>query len=181
MIADFFTAIFTDIKSFFSTSLGFGGPLISGATVVWAIIIGFAAAAFVCLYNRIFIGKFVSRLLKAGADSPENALSPLDVGQKNVFLKSALRSNGLIKKIVIADADENEKKRDVLSTKYYIASENTERAAKLYSKNGSTIINIIFALILFLILAAIIYKVLPNLIGMTESFINSLVPESNIA
>lgn len=180
MIADFFGALFADIKSFFSASLGFGGPLVTGQIVVWALIIGFVVAAIACIYNRYVLGSFVSYLIKNSAHTPESAISPTNAFAKNFFLKSALRSGGLFGKLVTCSNEPAEAK-DVLQKRYYIANENKARAERMYSRNGASIVGLLVALVLLIILAAVIYIVLPELISMTESFANAVMPDSNIA
>lgn len=167
VIIDFFKAIFQDIGTFFSTDLNFGGPLTTGNIIVWAIILGFAVSAFVCLYNRVFLGRFVSYLIKSGATSEETALSLSQSKISNIFVRSALKSKGLFTKIVHSDQTD---KNNILNCRFYIPSENIPRAQRLYSKNGASPFTIIISLILLIVIAAIVYVALPELIQMAENF-----------
>lgn len=171
IILDFFKAIFTDIMSFFSKPLDFGGPLTAGKLIIWAIIIGFVIAAFVCLYNRVFLGKFVSFLLKNKADSEENAKTLKDAGISNVFVKRALKSDSLYSKLVCtADTD----KTDIINVKFYIPSEKRDRADRLYAHNGISTTILVISLFLLVLLAAIVYIALPELIQMAKNFSNMI-------
>lgn len=167
VILDFFKAIFDDIKTFFSAELNFGGPIVSGSIIIWAIIAGFAIAAFVCLYNRVLIGRFVAYLIKSGADLPEKALSLSESGVSNLFLKLALSTSSLLSRLVIT---EDKEVADITKRRYYIPAKNLQRAEKLYVKNGASPFSVIFSFILLIILAAIAYIALPELIQMAENF-----------
>ncbi|MBQ7822421.1 MAG: hypothetical protein IJ391_09110 [Clostridia bacterium] len=177
IIADFFSAIIADIKSFFAQPLDFGGPLITGQIIIWALIIGFAAAGIISLYNRVFLGKFVSYLLKNKANSPENARSPQDASINNIFLKTALRSNSVFKKIVSTEDTAG----DIMSMRYFITDSNAIRADRLYARNGASPASLLIAFVLLIILAAIAYTALPELLQMAENFAEMIKPEPNIA
>ena len=63
IIADFFSALWQDMTAYFSAPLGFGGPLVTGQIIIWAIVIGFAVCAAVSLFNKIFLGRLIFLLL----------------------------------------------------------------------------------------------------------------------
>ena len=176
VIIDFFKAIFDDIKAFFSAELNFGGPIVSGSIIIWAIIAGFAIAAFVCLYNRLLIGRFVSYLIRGGADLPEKALPLSASGVSNFFIRRALSSNSLLSKLVIT---EDTDKADIMKRRYYIPEKNLQRAQKLYVKNGASPFSVIISFVLLIILAAIAYIALPELIQMAENFAAMIKGGSN--
>ncbi len=164
VITDFFSALWQDIAAYFSTPLDFGGPLVTGQIIIWAIVIGFAVCAAVSLFNKIFAGRLVNFLIKGRAESPETALSPEGHVKLDFFTKRALRSNGVFSKIVRTedkDVAEPEKRR------YYISPADTFRAQNLYSKNGASVLSFVITLILLVIIAAVAYKVLPELLEMS--------------
>ena len=177
MIKDFFVAIFSDIKAFFSTPPNFGGQLATGQIIIWAIIIGFAIAALISLYNRVFLGKFVAYLLKNKANSPDRAKSPSDAAIVNIFLKNALKSKGAFTKIVRTEDNVG----DVMNMRYFITDENAVRAERTYARNGASPVNLIIAFVLLIVIAVIAYTVIPELIQMAENFAGMIKPESNIA
>ena len=165
VIVDFFSAACQDFVTYFNVPLGFGGPLVSGQIIIWAIIIGFAVCAAVSLFNKIFAGRLISFLIKGRAESPETALSPDGSVNFNYFIESALKSKGVFAKIVrTEDTDEPE----LSKRRYYILPEDQFRAQNLYSKNGASIFTFVITLILLVVLAAIAYKVLPELLEMTR-------------
>ncbi|MBQ4136759.1 MAG: hypothetical protein IJD67_01495 [Clostridia bacterium] len=177
MIADFFSALFTDIVAFFDRPLGFGGPLLTGHIVIWAILIGFALAGLISLYNRVFIGKFVNFLLTNKAHTPDSARSLSDAGIKNVFIKASLSSRSTLSRVVkLADSD-----ADTADRRYYIEEKDAFRADRLYAKGGASPATLIFALVLLIIAAVVIYLSLPELIQMAENFASMIKPKSNIA
>ena len=164
VIVDFFSALWQDIVTYFSAPLDFGGPLVTGQIIIWAIIIGFAVCAAVSLFNKIFAGRLINFLIKGRAESPETALSPEGSIKFNFFIERALRSKGVFTKIVrTADTDEP----DFSKRRYYILPTDQFRAQNLYSKNGASIFAFVVTLILLVIFAAIAYKVLPELLEMT--------------
>ncbi len=171
IIIDFFKAIFTDIMGFFSKPLNFGGPLTAGKLIIWAIIIGFMIAAFVCLYNKVFLGKFVSFLLKNKADTEETAKTLKDAGISNAFVKRALKSETLYSKLVCTNETD---KKDILNVRFFIPSEKRDRADRLYAHNGISTTILIISLFLLVLLAAIAYIALPELIQMTKNFSNMI-------
>lgn len=171
IILDFFKAIFTDIMSFFSKPLEFGGPLTAGKLIIWAIIIGFAVSGFICLYNKVFLGKFVSFLLKNKAETEESAKSLTDAGISNIFVKKALKSSSLYAKLVCTT---NTEKKDIMNVKFYIPSEKKDRADRLYAHNGMSTTVLIISLFLLVLLAAVVYIALPELIQMTKNFSNMI-------
>ena len=177
MIADFFSALFTDIADFFDKPLGFGGPLMTGHIVIWAILIGFALAGIISLYNRIFVGRFVAFLLKNQAHTPDTAKSLSDAGIKNAFTRASLSSRGTLAKLV-KTVDSG---ADAASRKYYIEEKDTFRADRLYAKGGASPATLVIAIILLIIAAVIIYTALPELIQMAENFVSMITPKSNIA
>lgn len=177
MIKDFFAALFSDIIDFFSVPLNFGGQLVTGQIIIWAVITGFAAAALVSLYNRVFLGKFVAYLLKNKANSPECAKSPAEASISNIFLKNALRSKGAFRKIVRTEDNVG----DVMNMRYFITEENAVRAERIYARNGASPVNLLIAFILLIVLAVIAYTVIPELIQMAENFAGMIKPEPNIA
>lgn len=168
---DFFKAIFDDITSFFAKRLDFGTPLATGSMIIWALIAGFAIGAFICLYNRVFLGRFVAYLIKSKANCPENAKSITDAGVSNVFLRKALKSDSLFSKII---KTEDTDKGDIEKVSFFIPEENVLRAERLYSRNGASPVSVIISFVLLIILAAIAYIVLPELIVMAENFGNMI-------
>ena len=163
VIKDFFSALWQDITAYFSTPLGFGGPLIKGQIVIWAIVIGFAICAAVSLFNKIFLGRLVNFLIKEKAESPETAVSPDGKVKFNFIRERALRSKGVFSKIVRTedtDVPEFSKRR------YYILPADYFRAQNLYSKNGANAMSFIITLILLIAFAAVAYKILPKLLEM---------------
>ncbi|MBO7148647.1 MAG: hypothetical protein J6V93_02210 [Clostridia bacterium] len=177
MIADFFSALFTDITAFFDKPLGFGGPLLTGHIVIWAIIIGFALAGIISLYTRSVIGTFVSYLLKNKAHTPETARALSDAGIKNPLTKASLSKNGTLSRLVkTQDVD-----LDAQNRRYYIEEKDAFRADRLYARGGANPVTLVFALVLLIIAAVIIYTALPELIQMAKNFTSMVKPESNIA
>ena len=163
IIADFFSAMWQDITTYFSTPLDFGGPLVTGQLIIWAIAIGFAVCAAVSLFNKIFLGRLINFLIKGKAESPETALSPKGAVEFNFFIRRALKSNGVFSKIV---RTEDKHVQDIAERRDYILPENSFRAQNLFSKNGASIASFIITLALLVAVAAVAYKVLPKLLEM---------------
>lgn len=177
VIIRFFGALIDEIVLFFSKPLGFGGRFSSGNLLVWALYISIIIVALVSLYNRVFLGKFVKHLLKNNAVDSNSAISPLDAGYKNIFLRYALGKSTVFRKIVVS----NEEKDDILAKRYYISDKNYSRAKNLYAQNGANPLFIIFIAVVMLVVVALLYNILPDLVNMTENFLSSFKTHDNIA
>lgn len=177
VIIRFFKALFDEIILFFSKPLGFGGRFSSGNLLVWALYISIIIVALISLYNKVFLGKFVKHLIKNKAVDNDSAISPISAGHKNIFLKYALKRSTVFRKIVVSD-DENE---DILAKRYYITDKNYSRAKNLYAQNGASPVFIIFIAIIMLVVVALLYNILPDLVNMTENFFSSFKTPDNIA
>ncbi len=176
IIADFFSALWQDITAYFSAPLGFGGPLVTGQIIIWAIVIGFAVCAAVSLFNKIFLGRLINFLIKEKAESPETAASPDGKLKLDAFTRRALRTNGVFSKIVRTE-DKDEK--DPEKRKYYILPADSFRAQNLYSKNGASILSFIITLVLLIALAAAAYKIMPKLFEMAGEVKNAFTGASS--
>lgn len=179
VILNFFTALFQEVVLFFSKPLGFGGHFTSVNIIIWSVYIGIIAAALISVYNRQFLGKYVNKLLDNKALSPESAISPMDSGHKNIFLKHALKKGVTFRKIVVSANAANE--TDILKQRYYISEGNRERAKNLYAKNGASLFFVILSAILLLAVVALLYNTLPDIIEMAENFFGSFKIKDNIA
>ncbi len=177
-IIRFFKAMFEEFILFFSKPLGFGGIFTTGNLIIWSLYLGIIAASIISIYNRIFLGRFVKVLYDRKAYDKETAIAPLETGYRNIYLKRALKKSITFKKIVVTDDTTN---TDILQKKYYLSENNRERAKNLYAQNGAHPLFVIFIAILMIALIALLYKVLPDIIDMTENFFNSFKTTDNMA
>jgi len=159
---------------------------------------GIIVAIFFAVYNKMVLGAFVRKLLYEGVTTKENAKRLDETGfDKNPFVKIALSTNSSLRRVVYAvsdtdagsgaqqggaqqgDASPGGKKRKakrvpVGELRFYVPEEEIDRAETLYSANGSNIVIALLSVIVFLILAALSFTVIPDLIDMLKNFIDSL-------
>lgn len=77
-------------------------PFITLRLIVWSLFAGFVVASLLAIYNKRVVGSIVRRMLSS-AVSEENAKTIAELGydyKKDVFVKSALRSDSALRKYV---------------------------------------------------------------------------------
>ena len=161
--------------------------------IIWPMLCGIIVAIFFAVYNKMVLGAFVRKLLYEGVTTKENAKRLDETGfDKNPFVKIALSTNSSLRRVVYAvsdTADENgaqqggvtpggkkrkAKRVPVGELRFYVPEEEIDRAEILYSANGSNVVIALLSVIVFLILAALSFTVIPDLITMLNNFIGSL-------
>lgn len=93
-------------------------PFITLRLIVWSLFAGFVVASLIAIYNKRVVGSIVRRMLSS-AVSEENAKTIAELGydyKKDVFVKSALRSDSALRKYVFiagekVPVDEEEKQK----------------------------------------------------------------------
>ncbi len=142
--------------------------------VVWSILIGVIIGTLSICYKKIIIGSFVRDLLKAEANSRDNAKTLLELGySKNFFVKHELKRGAELRKLVWETDDEIQqaadgtyysarKKEMILQTaRFYISDENKYKADLRYNAKGTDIFTLIIAVLLFTLAAFALIKFIP--------------------
>ena len=124
--------------------------------------IGIIMALIGSFYSNHYLGGFVEKLVRAGADSPENAKSLAQLKLENkAMLSRSLREGSVLRKYVqVAKIDSSNidiSNKDSMAEKYFIESEKQVIAQKRFRSKGNGIVTlvasaIIITLVLFLAL-----------------------------
>ena len=149
--------------------------------IVWPMFAGFVVACFAAMYNKKVIGAFVRRLMELKAFDRESAVTLEGCGfLRNRFVRFALRRRGTLRRTVAScDAASGEIADDssaipVTALKFFIPDDKQEKADMMYGSDGTSIVIVLFAILLFLVLAVLSFTVVPDLIQMLSNFISSL-------
>lgn len=106
------------ITAFLYENFELFNPFITLRLIVWSLFAGFVVASLLAIYNKRVVGSIVRRMLSSAA-SEENAKTIGELGydyKKDIFVKSALRSNSALRKYVFiagekVPVDEEEKQK----------------------------------------------------------------------
>ena len=131
--------------------------------ILISFLLGVVIASIGALYNRMFLGKIVRRIIEKGAFSPEKALSAEQLGfdPKNIFIKFALREKSTFRKTVFSVGDGVQK--------YYIPEEKRIREEIRYRKKGNGMAGLILAAVIFTVAAVVLLTVIPWLIDSAKN------------
>jgi hypothetical protein len=140
----------------------FTGSDTTVASIVWPIVLGAFIAVVIGIINKRTIGKLIKKLLEAGANSPENAISLEECGlSKNGYLRYATRSTSTLMNLISATDDK----------KLYISEEKSFRAETTYVSDRASLKVIIAAAIILIAAGILLNNVAPKLISFaTEIF-----------
>ena len=155
-LSDFFTGSETTLTSIII-------PLVTGVII----------AACAVLFNKQIIGKFVKRLFDENADSEQNAKTLEELGfQKNRILRYSLRDGSTLRKVVMASPVSNDEEEKKTPPRYYIPEEHAYRAEVIYNPDGSSVLTILIAIIMFIAVTLLLLVIIPDLIQMASNAIN---------
>jgi hypothetical protein len=125
--------------------------------ILWAFIIGVAAAAVYTYYTKKILGGLVRKLFELEAFNEESAVTLGEVGcAKSFLLKYSLRDG--------TDFAETVKH---IGDRYYIPEDMMEKAEAKYKGENITIFFVLIAVVAFAALALICVYIFPELIDMT--------------
>lgn len=122
------------ITAFLYENFELFNPFITLRLIVWSLFAGFVVASLLAIYNKRVVGSIVRRMLSSAA-SEENAKTIGELGydyKKDIFVKSALRSNSALRKYVFiagekVPVDEEEKQKIAEDN---IAADNSTNESK---------------------------------------------------
>ena len=166
-----------------------GEPFI---VAILGMFIGFFLASVAVIYQKRFLGQFVTRLQRKNAFTEDTAQSLSDLGlSKNIFIRQSLKSQGsVIRKMVrivtpqsegggASEADENAEKKpislkeeiDFATAKFYIPEQLRYRAEFRFRKRGSAILYVILSFLLCSVFAFLLIAFFPDLIRLADNTI----------
>lgn len=174
----YFEADFGYYQNFDLHFLGFSlSQLILGLTF------GFILAAIAAVYQKGLLGRFIRALLAAQASDEASARSLSDLGLKrSLAIRSALRHrDSALRKLVRYAGEEREeddprKPRmtddlDYERVRFYIPENLQVRAAVRFNGKGTNLRSLILVVIAALIVAALLIRFLPVVLGWADQLI----------
>ena len=151
----------------------FTGSETTLASIIIPLVTGVIIAAGAVLFNKQIIGKFVKRLFDENADSEQNAKTLEELGfQKNRILRYSLRDGSTLRKVVMASPVSNDEEEKKTPPRYYIPEEHAYRAEVIYNPDGSSVLTILIAIIMFIAVTLLLLVIIPDLIQMASNAIN---------
>lgn len=136
------------------------------ASILWPLVLGVILAACAVFFNKQTVGKFVKKLFDEQAISEESAKSLAELGfENNRLVKFALRPDSTLRKVVRALPAHDEEGHP-LPDRFYIPDECAYRAEVTYNPDGSSLLTIVIAIVMFIAAAMILMAVLPDLLDM---------------
>ena len=138
--------------------------------VLWSMFIGLMLGAFAMLYHKLVGGAVVRRLFDEKAALPEQAMTLKQMGlEKNILVRFALRKGSGLRKVVLS-TEPDAKVTD--ETLFYLPEEKYPRAALQYDNNGTSVLTVFFAIVLFAVMMVGIRSVVPYLTQMLRNFVD---------
>ncbi len=139
------------------------------ASILWPLVAGVILAACAVFFNKQTVGKFVKKLFDVQAINEESAKSLAELGfEKNALVKFALRTGSTLRKVIrVAPVDGEE--QTAAQERYYIPDECAYRAEVTYNPDGSSVLTIVIAIIMFIGMTVILMTVIPDLIQMASN------------
>ena len=180
---DFFEALWNDLLELCGDTVTLGTNNVTTLNIiVWSLFIGFAIGIGVTVYNKFVLGPVINGLIENKAHSEADALALNEVSRPNPFVRFALRRGSSFRRVVkmCGDTDTMRSKDNPLAAKFYLPEENVRRAKNLYAGAEMSIVSVLISVLVFFIIAVLMFTVVPGLITMFTNFIGSVTPDSNI-
>lgn len=133
--------------------------MISIPMLVWALYFGIAIGVLAMYYNKVYLGSAIRAILEKGAIEEENAKTAEELGFANKKLILYAIEKGILSKYI-----RPYEKEGVMH--YYISEEHRIRVELRYSAKGTDLYVVIVSLVIFLLLAFVAARYLPELIAM---------------
>ena len=138
--------------------------------VLWSMFFGLILGAFAMLYQKKVGGAVVRKLFDEKAALPGQAMTLKEMGlDKNFLVRFSLRRGSGLRKVVLS-TEENAKVTD--ETRFYLPEEKYPRAALQYDNNGTSVLTVFFAIVLFAVMMIGIKTIVPYLTQMLKNFID---------
>ena len=180
---DFFEALWNDLLELCGDTVTLGTNNVTTLNIiVWSLFIGFVVGIVTAVYNKLVLGPVIDGLIKNNAHSEAVAITLGEVGCVNPFIRFALRKGSSFRRVVKMCGDTEVSRSDdsPLTARFYLPEENIRRAKNLYAGAEMSLASILISVIVFFVIAVLMFTVVPNLITMFANFIGSVTPDSNI-
>lgn len=175
-------------------------PTVSMEMIVWSLAGGLAIGALCSFFHRRSIGRLIRRLVAAGANTPETAITLEEAGHpKDPVLRYVLRSGAPLRSVILC-ANEDEFVRrapsdsrgarglrklfsvegeekvvtDFRRARFYLPEELRIAAETRYDDKGTSVPSLLVSLVLIAAVAAAALYLLPELLTMLDNFLTML-------
>lgn len=158
--------------------------------LMWSIFIGVILATVAMFCHKYFLGSFIEKMVKAGAESPETAKSLEELSCKNNFMVKLAISDGKPLRKVLGFCVDGETvedpftplprrkwgklgkkdltRKDLSGVKFYILPDKKHQATTRFDTKGSSPVSLIISLVLITVLFFLLKDFLPDLIKLLE-------------
>ncbi len=180
---DFFEALWNDLLGLCGDTVTLGTNNVTTLNIiVWSLFFGFVVGIGVTVYNKLVLGPVINGLIENKAHSEADAITLKEVSHPNPFIRFALRKGSTFRRVVkmCGDTDTARSGDNPLAAKFYLPEENIRRAKKLYAGTEMSLVSVLISVIVFFVIALLMFTVVPDLITMFTNFIGNVTPDSNI-
>ena len=145
-----------------------------------AIFLGLIVALIVLLYNKHVPGRLIRYLIEHEACGEDSAvtLAQAGISPRSPVMLSLRRSATMRSLLVILpdpEAGTDKKGRvDLTRARIYLPEDKRHKAEISYNNNGTSVITVLFAVIVFLVMMLLVALLTPNLVQMLQNFLDSL-------
>lgn len=144
-------------------------------------VLGVTLAVFIVFFNKKTLGKLVKKLFEEKAENEITAKSLKELGlEKSRILRYALREGSTLRKMVYAvpprdgeEAASGEKGQKSGEVKYYIPEDKAYRAELTYNPDGTSVLTVVLAILIFAIVSLVLLAVIPSLVRIAVSTFSS--------
>lgn len=144
--------------------LSMGIDVMTVPMIVWTVYIGIAIGVIMTYYNRAILGNAIRALLEKEVFGADKALSAEELGfAKNRFIMNSIRRGVLARFVHTTEGDPK---------RYYLIEDERHRAELRYSNKGTDLYVVIIALVIFLIVAFVAARYLPDWISAAGEIIS---------
>ncbi len=180
---NFFEALWNDLLELCGDTVTLGTNNVTTLNIiVWSLFIGFIIGIGVTVYNKIVLSPVINGLIENKAHCEADAITLTEISRPNPFIRFALRRSSSFRRVVkmCGDTDEVRSDGNPLTAKFYLPEENIRRAKNLYAGTEMSVVSVLVSVIVFFVIAILMFTVIPDLITMFTNFIGSVTPDGNI-
>ena len=132
--------------------------------IVWTVYIGIAIGVIMTYYNKSVLGKAIRIMLEKQVFGEEKAMTAEELGfSGNFFIMNSIRRGVLARFVRVLEGEEK---------RYYLVEEERHRAELRYSNKGTDLYVVIIALVIFLLVAFVAARYLPDWISAAGEIIS---------
>lgn len=186
-----------------------GSSLFSLGSIIVCMVIGILLASVMAIFNKRVLGDFVRAISRESATSPEQAMTLEQLGfLKNTAVRSALKRNGSLRRAVRCVEDDRADlaagralrpgiaelygevpptegaqapaRTNLSAAHFFIPASEIYTAEIRYEKKGTNWLGFFGVIIVCVILASLLFRLMPDLFQLIDNFIGMIKPEGKI-